>query len=748
MNDQLAKQLTAVIMAHGLALAAHAQTSPAAPAGTNNPAKLPDVTVKGQQDQSTPYKPDAVQSPKYTEPLLDVPQTITVVPRAVIEQQNATTLRDVLRNVPGISYQAGEGGVPAGDNLSIRGFSARTDLFVDNVRDFGGYSRDSFNLEQVEVSKGPASSYAGRGSTGGSINLVSKTPYLDPAYSGSVGLGSADYKRLTLDVNQPITNSPIPGTAVRLNGVWTESDVAGRDVVNDERWGIAPSLAFGLGTPTRVKLSYFHLDQDNLPGYGIPWVPTNSGPLAAFGNKPAPVDYANFYGLKSDFEKTRTDIPTALVEHDFNESFSLRNLTRYGQNDRDSVYTSPRFVDLTPGPVVSYGRTLNRQFQSRDQVDTIFANQTDLTSRFDTWKLNHAVVTSLEYIHETSKNYARAVHTNGAPITGNAPTAPFADLFDPNPNVSRFGPTLRTGAFAESKSDSVAASLFDTIKLGEKWQVNGGVRFDHFELDYKSIATNGVPAAGTPLSRTDDLVSWRAGLLYKPLPNGSIYAAYGTSFNPSGEGLTLATNTTTAAANFETDPEKSRTFEIGTKWDLLDNRLALALALFRTEKFNARTEDPVDPSDTLVLNGKQRVDGVEVSAAGSITKEWMIFAGYAHMISEIIESNDPNEEGNELSNTPKNTFSLWTTYQLPWNFEIGGGAQFMDSRYSANGANRRQAPDYWLFDAMLTYHVNKNFSLRLNMMNITDERYIDRVGGGHFIPGAGRAGVLTASFTF
>ena len=749
MNDQLTRQLTAIIMAHGLAMSASAQStnSPSASGGTNAPAKLPDMVVKGQQEPlAPPYKPEAVQSPKYTEPLRDVPQTITVVPRAVMEQQNATTLRDVLRNVPGISFQAGEGGVPAGDNLSIRGFSARTDLFVDNVRDFGGYSRDAFNFEQVEVAKGPASSYAGRGSTGGSINLVSKRPALDPFYAASFGVGTEDYKRLTLDVNQPISKSPVPGTALRLNGMWTDTGTAGRDVIQDERWGLAPSLAFGLGTPPRVTLSYFHLDQDNLPGYGIPWVPTNNGPLAAYGNKPAPVDYSNFYGLKSDFEKTRTDIPTALIEHDFNDSFSLRNLTRYGRNDRDSVYTSPRFVDLAAGPAVSYGRTVNRQFQSRDQVDTIFANQTDFTSRFDTWRLGHTLVNSLEYTHETSINHARGVATNGGFFSGQ--TAPFADLFDPNPNVERFGPTRRTGAFAEAKADSVALSLFDTIKFGEKWQLNGGVRFDHFGLDFKSIATSGGPAAGTPLSRTDDLVSWRMGWVYKPRPNGSIYAACGTSFNPSGEGLSLATNITAASANFKTDPEESRTIEIGTKWDLFENRLALSLALFRTEKINARTDDPTDSADVLVLRGKQRVDGVEIGAAGSITEEWKVFAGYAHMISEIVTSRDANEKGNELSNTPKNTFSLWTTYQLPWNLEVGGGAQFVDSRFSANGANRREAPSYWLFDATVGYNVSKNFSLRLNVYNLADERYIDRVGGGHFVPGAGRSAVMTASLKF
>src|SRR5688500_13838016 len=209
-----------------------------------------------------------------------------------MEQQNVTTLRDVLRNVPGISYQAGEGGVPAGDNLSIRGFSARTDIFVDNVRDFGGYSRDPFNLEQVEVAKGPASSYAGRGSTGGSINLVSKRPTLDPFYAGSFGVGTEDYKRLTLDLNQPITGSPVDGTALRLNGMWTDSGVSDRDVVNNERWGIAPSVAFGLGTPTRLTLSYFHLEQDNIPDYGIPWVPANTNAfLRRYSNQAKPVDF-------------------------------------------------------------------------------------------------------------------------------------------------------------------------------------------------------------------------------------------------------------------------------------------------------------------------------------------------------------------------------------------------------------------------------------------------------------------------
>jgi catecholate siderophore receptor len=282
------------------------------------------------------------------------------------------------------------------------------------------------------------------------------------------------------------------------------------------------------------------------------------------------------------------------------------------------------------------------------------------------------------------------------------------------------------------------------MKLGEKWQLSGGLRWDHFDVDYKSTAANGVV---TPLGRTDDMLSWRTGAVYKPRPNGSLYAAYGTSFNPSAEGLALS-SAATAANNLNVAPEESRTYEVGTKWDLLDRMLSVSLALFRTEKTNARTEDPADSTDTIVLAGEQRVQGVELGASGRITKDWGVFAGYAYMDSEVVKSKNPVEVGNELSNTPRQTFNLWTTYQLPWHFEVGAGAQFTDSRYSATTATRRQAPDYWLFDAMVGYTVNQNVSLRLNVYNLADEDYIDRVGGGHFVPGTGRSAVLSANFKF
>jgi catecholate siderophore receptor len=692
----------------------------------SDPTQLPEVVVPGRQERES-YKPEALSSPKYTEPLRNVPQTVTVVPQAVIQEQGATSLRDVLRGVSGISIQAGEGGVPAGDNLSVRGFSSRTDLFIDGVRDFGGYSRDPFNLEQVEVSKGPASSYAGRGSTGGSINLVSKSPRLNSFYEGTLRSGSADNKRTTLDFNRSLDVIGLKGTALRLNALWQDSEVSKRDEVTDERWGIAPSLALGLGTPTRVTLSYFQLDQNNTPDYGIPWVPANTGPLAAYSDQPAPVNYSNFYGLLNrDFEKTLTNLGTIQAEHDLTDSFRLRNLLRYGKTERDSVITAPRFAN------VNTNTSINRQLQSRDQDDTILANQTDLISNFKTGPISHALVTGLEYTRETSKNRLRS----GA-------TAPTADLYNPNPNDPYTSPITPTGATTDGISEGVALYTFDTIKLGDQWQVNGGLRWDYFDVGFESRATNGVP---TPLDRTDRMFSWRAGVVYEPLTNGSIYTGFGTSFNPSAEGLSLG-STATSTNSVNTAPEKSQTFEIGTKWDLFRQRLALSAAIFRTEKTNARTEDPTNSADVIVLEGKQRVDGLEFGLAGQITDKWQMFGGYTLMASEIVESKNVSEIGHELSNTPKNTFTLWTAYQLPWSIEAGAGVQLIDDRFS-NNANTRTAPGYWLFDAMVAYEVNQNFNLRLNGYNLANKDYIDRVGGGHFIPGAGRAATMTGNFKF
>lgn len=663
-------------------------------------------------------------SPKYTAPLRDTPQTLTVIPRALIEQQGAATLRDVLRNVTGISLQAGEGGggLP-GDNLTIRGFAARNDIFVDGVRDFGAYSRDSFNIEQVEVAKGPASLYTGRGSTGGSLNLSTKTPHLQEFRSGTAGAGIEEYGRATLDINQPLPDLG-EGTAVRLNLLWTDGNVSGRDVVMNSRWGVAPSIAFGLGTPTRVMVDFSHVDQDNMPEYGLPWVPANNIPLAAYADKPAPVDYDNFYGLTGrDSEKTVTDLTTGRIEHDVNDALTLRSLVRHGRATRDSLITAPRFASTT-------STDINRQLQARDLTDTILAYQGDLGARFETGSLRHSLAAGLEAARETSENRNR---------TG--PAAPLADLFDPNPDDPYPGSITYTGARTESRSETAAVYVADTVELSEHWQISGGLRWDHFGIDFDSVATDGVV---TPFDRTDQMVSWRAGVVHKPRENGSLYLAAGTSFNPSADG---ATGLSLSASTQDLAPEKSRSFEAGTKWDFPETRLSVTAAAFRTEKINARTPGVNPGEPPVVLQGEQRVDGVELGLSGQLTDRWSAFAGYAWLTSEILESNTPAEVGKELTNTPEHSVSLWTTYRLRQGFEIGGGAQFVDDRFS-NTTNTRLAPGYWLFDAMAAYNLNTHLTLRLNVYNLADERYIDRVGGGHFIPGPSRSVALTTNFNF
>ena len=661
-----------------------------------------------------------VSTPKLTEPLRDIPQTITVIPRAVMDEQGATTLRDVLRNVAGITFQAGEGGVPAGDQLSIRGFSARTDMFVDGVRDFGGYSRDSFNMEQVEVAKGPTSSLAGRGSTGGAINQVSKAPSLSPVADATMGGGTDSHQRTTLDLNQPLEGFPVRGSALRINAMWNDTDVPNRDRVRSERWGVAPSLGFGAGTSTRATVSYFKLKQDNLPDYGLPWVPANTNPeLQAYANGAAPVDSSNFYGLVArDYEKTDTDIATVDVAHDLGSATVIRNLTRWGRNVRDSVITAPRFV------AVNTSTAINRQFQSRDMTDDIVANQTNLASRFATGSVQHSIAAGVEVSSENSLNYART-----------APAAPVADLYNPNPNDPFTGAITRTGAYTDGSAASAAAYAFDTINLGSHLELTGGLRWDRFAVDYTSTAVSGEAAA---FERVDTMTSGRAGAIFKPRPEGSIYLGFGTSFNPSAEGLSLS------AANVGLEPEKTRNLELGTKWDLFRQQLSATAALFRTEKTNSRTPG-VNPGDPpTVLAGKQRVEGFEVGISGRLRRWWTAIANYAHMNSTMTASNTPAELDQNLAMTPENTLSLWTTFELPRGVGIGGGAQFMDSVFR-NATNTTSVPSYWLLNATASYAVNTHLTLRVNGSNLADTDYVDRIGGGHYVPGPGRQVIVTAT---
>ena len=655
----------------------------------------------------------------------DAPQSISIISREVIEQQSASTLRDVLRNVSGISMAAGEGGGgPAGDNLTLRGFGARNDIFVDGIRDFASYTRDTFNVEQVEVVKGPASAQTGRGSTGGYINMFSKQPMATSFAGTTIGVGTPGYVRATGDFNLGGDRLGLGSAAVRVNMMYMDADTPGRDHVETKRYGIAPSVAVGLGGSTRAILSLTWLKQDNVPDYGIPFVPAAHETLVEHRDEPAPVDYDNYYGLLDrDREKLRTSLATFALEHDVSDAIRIANTTRYGHATRDSIYSSPRFAN-------NADLLINPQTQSRDTTDKALLNQSNLFAKFATGSLSHDLIAGFEVSREKSRNQLRT-------ITAGTPT----DLYDPDPQRDWDGTVVdMPGEVVRARADSVAAYLFDTVHLSERLLVSGGVRWEHYKSEFNP-APSQLSATVGDIERTDETLTWRAGMTYKPVRGLSLYAGAGTSVNPSIENMTQTTPTLAVGA---LKPERSRTFEVGAKWDGFGGRLLLNAALFRTDKLNARTPGLAGDAPT-VLEGKQRVDGFELGATGRITQDWSVVASYTYLDSKVRASNTASEIGNRLGNVPNHSGSLWTAYELPMGIELGGGVRYVGTRYT-NVANTRRIGGYWVADATAAYDISRHLTFRVNAFNLFDERFIDQVGGGHFVPGPGRSVLATLSF--
>jgi catecholate siderophore receptor len=691
-------------MAFSFALASNAV---AAEPKQEEPISLPPVVV---QDQASYYTPESSLS-RIPVPLKDMPQSITVVPQQLMQERATSSFQDALRNVPGISFQAGEGGVQ-GNNLTLRGYNARNDIFIDGVRDQGSYFRDIFNIEAIEVLKGPSSQYFGRGSTGGAINQVSKVPQVTPGYGGTFSLGTGIYLRSALDINQPVSAT----TAFRVNLMAHKDDIVGRDVAEQERLGFAPSISFGLGTPTQLTLSYLVQGEDNIPDYGVPYLPGTPG-------RPARVDRDNFYGFDhEDYERTLLNLGTARFDHRFNEIFSLRNILRFSHNDREHEVTAPRFNAATPG-------SFNRNRPKRDLTEAILSNQTDVTAKFDTLGLQHTLVTGLEFSRETldRTNYA---------FTG----VPQANASNPNPHDSTAGMSQRVSARSDGKAFGFGIFGAEQIKLNEYFDIVGGVRWDYFDTDFDNTDIDAANVTTrSDLGRIDKMWSYRGGLIFHPTQSQSYYFSYATAFNPSAEAIQLADD------NVNTAPEKNETFEIGGKLEYFNGALNLQGAVFRIDKTNARVTDPI--TDVMVLEGKQRVQGFELGVAGRILPNLNVFAGYTFLDSEFRKSLDPEVEGNDLLNVPRHSATLWTTYDFLDKWQIGGGPTYVSSRYN-NAANAARIPGHVLWDATLAYQLTKNFQFRLNGINLTNDLYYSNISAGHVVPGIGRTFIFSTSFKF
>jgi len=701
------------------------------------PKKIAPVELQAQAENN--YRVEQSFSLKYTQPLLDTAKSITVIPQAVMKDRGVESLSDALRNVSGISLAAGEGGTPTGDSMSIRGFSAHTDILADGIRDIAGYTRDTYNLESIEIAKGPGSAVSGRGSTGGSINLQSKAAHLENNHNLGLRLGTESDYRATVDSNYAINKT----TAIRFNLLSDEGDVAGRDEVENSTQAGAISFATGLGSKLRFKVNAELQQQDNLPDYGLPWVSNSSSSdpvaeLQPYEGKAPPVDYSNFYGnVNRDFEDIKARSLTPQLEWDLSDDSMLRLQGRTGYVERQSVVTAPRFQSLTTSTNVRLSDE-----KTRDTKDSLLAFQLDYITRFDTGSITHDVVTGVEHAKETFKRY-NFIDL----VDDNLDSTPeVIDLYHPNSNVAYTGSYGRDGSSTEAEGTSQALYAFDSITFNKHFELNLGARIESFKTDYQYDYTD--PSLN--ISTSDTLFSWNMGLVYKPVAAGSVYFGVGNSYNPSAEGLTVSTS---AQSNIkDLDPEESVSYELGTKWLLLNNRLGFNAALFRTEKKNARTDDPTGAGTSFdTLNGKQKVDGLELSASGQITPKLLLITSYTYQNSEVshAEGADVNQIGMELAHTPAHSASLWSRYDINKKWAMGVGAQYVGTRYNSSDPNSRETADsYIIFDMMLAYQVNDRISLQLNGSNLSDESYEYQLGGGHFIPGAGRYFRLNAGYEF
>jgi catecholate siderophore receptor len=771
----VAIQDSRIAVAVSLALAAAAAQGQApAPAptqnGTDSTKTMSRISVEATETEETP-KVDRVSSPKFSQDLLDTPQTIAVVSKEVLQQQGATSLTQALRNTPGVTFLLGENGNTAtGDSIFMRGFDTQGSIFIDGIRDLGTVTRDTFNTEQVEVAKGPAGPDYGRGAASGYVNLASKVPGIGDFNAGSASYGTANNARITGDINHRFEGT---GTAFRLNLMGQDGDVDGRNFIERQGWSVAPSLAFGLEGDTRTYFYLLHTEQENIPDGGVSTIglegfynpafdpsplPAGSPPGPNAGVVPEPVDTENFYGFGSDFEEIKGTMFTARIEHDFSDTITLRNTTRYGKLDQFYVLTGVNALTVTdPNPDVW---TVARTRQAKFQENSLLTNQTNIAWNVSTGGVDHAVTGGFEFIDEEQYN----------PTYVGLGTAPPANVYNPNRNdvMPDYAP-VRNGVYTRGETQTAGVYLFDTMSFAEKWQFTAGFRVDSFETDFDSAVlstaiTHPTLPVGTLVPANaeleDTLFSYKVGLVYKPVENGSIYVSHAISQQPPGGTNFIFSSNPNNANQPNLDPQKGINYELGAKWEFHEGAFAVTGAIFHTTNENELWQDPSDPTVILQI-GERQVEGIELGFVGKLTESWELSAGVADMESEIVRGL-ANQQGLQINWTPELTFTSWTTYHTPFGLSIGGGVRYVDTvsrPVSTNTTtpvpppdktNMLAAPDYWVVDAMVSYAVNDNLNIQLNGYNLADEDYVAALNnsGARYSPGTPRSALLTVNFTF
>lgn len=682
----------------------------------------PTIVVEGVKTrEQIGLKPEQTRVGKTKQAVKDIPQAVTVVTEQLMHDKNADSLKEALRNVAGITFNAGEGG-RIGDNINLRGYSAVGDLYMDNIRDYAQYTRETFNFEQIDVLKGASSMLFGRGSTGGVINQVSKVA--KPVDSNEISLtgGSNDYKRATVDLNKAVTDN----VAIRLNAMSTDAG-SFRNGVKSNRLGIAPTITIGAGTQDELSLAYYYLKSKATPDYGVPYVRSASDGIS----RPLNVPISRFYGMSDvDYEKSTTGIATATYTHLFSNDSSIRTTLRDSRYDRDLQAVAPRLVgtgltDLT----VNDSTVVNRQRQARGGKEHQTVLQSDFNTKFATGSLKHELLAGVELTHEKANRW-----TNTNTSAANPATTVGSDNTTPSLSSAYYSGWTRT-APNSYKANSYGLYVQDTVQFLPKWKLLAGLRYDHLKADYKR-------SAGGDLSMDVGALSGRAGLMYQPNVDSTYYLSYSTGFNSTAEAYQLDDR----LAN--TDPEKTRNMEIGAKWNLLNDKLSVRTSLSRSEKTNERNTDVATP-DVYLLSGKRHTDAWELEVAGRITDKWEVFANYALMRAKIDKAagTAANTQGMIPRNTPRHTAALWTTYKLPYGFKIGAGLEYVGKRY-ANDTNTTVVAGYTRVDGLVEYNVNKWLDVKLNVKNVLNKKYYEGIYTGHVVPGTPRTFEvnLTAKF--
>jgi catecholate siderophore receptor len=712
---------------------------------SKRPSANDDPQVRDEQPQEILVNGERVRGAKDVAPLVDTPRSVVVLPETVIEQTGSTTLEQALRTVPGITFGAAEGGNPIGDRPFIRGFDSQGSVYVDGVRDFASQTREVFAIESVQIVRGSDSTLGGRGSAGGTINIISKLPENDNFARAALSYGTDDYKRIAADVNGTLADH----VAARIKAVWHDQDVAGRDAIWQRRWGVAPSVTIGLGTPTRLTAAYYYLESHELPDSGIPFLYTlDNAPDGVTVTEPAlgdittiagvtgHVDRDTFYGLADrDFRDTRTHQATLRVEHDFG-GVTLRNTARFTHNDQAYSFLLPddskgNVFGTDPSDPATAGGLVWRRANTRYGYAEGLIDQTDLFGEAETGGIRHSFAAGIELSWEKARRGSLNIADGSSfnPRCNDLAIERFycTDLFDPNPYdpwinyasdtsdvvvpVTRGAPWQET----QNEAETQAIYVFDSITLAEPLILNLGARYDHYHTTVIP-ETGGEGEAVAPIERSDDLFNWQAGLIFKPTGNTSLYASYATSSTPPnsllGEGR--EDNRVTESRReppIDVDdlkPQKTRSYEIGAKGSFFDGHLSLGVAAFQTETDNSRV---LGPDNTVEFIGTQRIRGIELSVNGEILPGWTVFGGYSHLDPKVTDGgytaldvaavgDQPATSvlvpsintGRQVPQVAKDSATLWTNLDLG-GLSVGVGAFYMSRVYGGYQDNRRAEQD-------------------------------------------------------